>query len=87
VILDPHLESDQYQNLSTSKGSTLGHNLQTLVDINEHIYELPCEQTDRQTHIKVITTPVSPAQVDRCTGKHIITQSKSCLQLRKMDKI
>jgi len=48
VILDPHLESDQYQNLSTSKGSTLGHNLQTLVDINEHIYELPL-WTDRQT--------------------------------------
>jgi len=50
VIVDPPPDSDQHQNLTTSRGSALARCLPCLVDIRKRVRELPVHrQADRQT--------------------------------------
>ena len=51
VIVGPHPNSDQHQNLTTSRGSvTQCPCLPCLVDIRKRVRELSCSQNDRQTN-------------------------------------
>jgi len=84
-MLDPNPESDQHQNLLTSRGSPLAHPYQIWscihmhIDIHHCIHELSCGQT----HIHTADHNTCFASIQKHTGKNSICwkNNKDCTRI------